>query len=201
MNKILLPVFFACILAGCHGATQYLSRPEPISAVGPYLHQPSGFSFPMTAGEFVRVDIYQYDIQGENISVSYNLDKPSSFPIAATVYIYPSPSIVSFGSPASVVEGARSRLCEQEFDAIKQEIAASYPNAKLIDMPGRPVTPTRYFALFEFEGEIAHVRQPLFSELELSCYVKDKWDVKYRITYPKGLAVAREIEDLKKTIE
>lgn len=198
--KTLPLVFLIATLAGCFGSSpQYLTRPEAISVAGPYIHKPSGFSFPVTAGEFKRGPVYQYDVQGRNIGVAYNLVDESRT-IAATVYIYPSPAIMSIGSPSSVVETARTHLCQQEFDVQNREIMAAHPNARLIDMSESSEGAIRHFSLFEYKEVFANVRQLLFSELELSCYVKGKWTVKYRITYPKTLDVVHEVKGIKRAI-
>lgn len=200
MYKFILPVFFAILLTGCPGPSpQYLTRPEAISVSGPYVHQPSGFSFPQIAGEFVRSTVHKYDALGQNVSVAYNLTDQSRL-IAATIYVYPSPSITSIGSPPSVVQAARGQLCNQEFNARPQEIMAAHPNARPKDTPGRSTNAASHYSLFEYEEVFANVRQPLLSELELSCYVNDKWTVKYRITYPRTLSVEREVQGLKRAI-
>jgi hypothetical protein len=200
MYKLLLPMFFLIMLTGCSGPSpQYLTRPEAISVSGPYVHQASGFSFPVIAGEFVRGSVQKYDAQGQDISVAYNLTDRSRL-IAATIYVYPSPPIISIGSPPSVIQTVRSHLCNQEFNTRMQEIMAAHPNARPVDTSGQPASTAEHFSLFEYEEVFANVRQPLLSELELSCHVNDKWTVKYRITYPRDLSVEYEVQGLKRAI-
>ena len=206
MLRNFISIFVVTVLSGCFPSSpQYLARPETISIAGTYVHQPSGFTLPVAAGEFVRASIYKYDAEGKNIGVAYNLTNASK-PIAATVYIYPSPSITSIGSPASVIETAQTHLCNQEFGAQQQEIIAAHPNAKKVNSgvatSGSSVSGIHNLsAHFEYEEIFASIRQPLFSELELSCYINDKWNVKYRVTYPKSLAVEHEIQQLKQAIQ
>ena len=46
----------------------------------------TGFEFPEKVGDFVRVNVRNYDTKGEDLSAGYNND---SLFIAATVYVYP----------------------------------------------------------------------------------------------------------------
>lgn len=176
-------------LAGCPSAnTQYLVKPESIDVSGPYSHGQSGMMFPVTVGEFIRGTITRFDAQGLNTSVGYNLYQiPKA--AAATIYVYPSPSIVSIGSPENVVESGRSTLCQNEYEARKREIISAHPGAKLLNedvlaSPKNGVIGTGKTATFEYEEVFAGVRQPLHSRLDMFCYINGKWTVKYRFTYP-----------------
>ncbi len=76
---------FLC-LASCR-------RPAPrgakeLVAVGTYVHQPSGRRFPEQVGRFRRERILQYDADGRDVSIGYNLEELTRL-IAATVYVYP----------------------------------------------------------------------------------------------------------------
>jgi hypothetical protein len=96
------------ILWGCPPTSPPgLSQPERLEREGDYRHPPSGIRFPPATGSFRRDQILQYDPQGRNVSVAYNCTD-GRHPIAATVYVYPSPTVTSFGSPPDVVAGRRS---------------------------------------------------------------------------------------------
>ena len=201
----LVVVVATSILTGCFASSsQYLARPEALPSTGTFSHKPSGFDFPISVGEFQRVDIYKYDVEGEDISVSYNLISRYKH-IAATIYIYPSPSIVSLGSPASVIKTARANLCRQDFDAQVQQITAR-PNVRQISgseaaAKANNTGTHNLSAHFEYEEIFAGVQQPLLSEFELSCYINGKWNIKFRITHPKSLTVWEEIKQLKMVIQ
>ena len=199
MFSRLVIVIVASILSGCFATSpQYLTSPEAISSTGTFTHIPSGFTFPISVGEFQRAGIYKNDVEGKNIGVSYNLTN-SFKPITVTIYIYLAPSITSIGSLISVIETARANLCRQEFEARKQEIMTVYPNAKQISSNmatagAKTISVHNLSTYFEYEEIFSNVVQP---ELELSCYINDKWNVIYRVTHPKSLSVEQEINQLK----
>jgi hypothetical protein len=144
--------------------------------------------FPMTVGEFKRGSITRFDAKGFNVSVGYNLYQIPKAAVA-TIYVYPSPSIVSIGSPVNVVESARATLCQNEYEARKREIAGAHPGAKLLNedvlaSPKSGVIGKGKTATFEYEEVFAGVRQSLHSRLDMFCYIDGKWTVKYRFTYP-----------------
>ena len=204
MLRLFAAIFMVSFLSGCFSSgPQYLAQPQAITMDGSYIHQPSGIMFPVRTGEFQRMAIYQFDAEGQHISVGYNRSVAGK-PVAVTVYVYPSPSIKSFGSPQSVIDGTRSELCQHEFAAHQYEITNIHPDARLI----RDETSQRdnqgyqkLFARFSYEDTFAGMPQALWSELQLSCYINDKWDIKYRVTYPQNTAVDAEIQKLKQAIE
>jgi len=199
MLKIVIATLITAILAGCQTATtQYLTKPEMVEVAGPYSHAPSGMMFPLTVGEFRRGSITRYDARGFDVSVGYNLYQlPKA--VAATIYVYPSPSIVSIGSPANVVESARSTLCQNEYEARKREVLGAHPGANLLteDVIGSPnngVAASGKSATFEYEEIFAGVRQPIHSRLDMFCYIGGKWTVKYRFTYPAAFDAKQELD-------
>jgi hypothetical protein len=107
---------------------------QPQGSVAPeadYLHAASGMTFPPAIGEFRRVDIRRYDASGRDVSVGYNAGG-AAHGIAATVYVYPAPPVVSVGSPDSVI-AARSTSIEQEFKMRQREIMGAHPDAKMLN--------------------------------------------------------------------
>lgn len=203
MFRVIIIPLIAMSLAGCPTAnTQHLVRPETVEVNGPYSHSQSGMMFPIAVGEFIRGSITRFDAQGLNVSVGYNLyQMPKA--VAATIYVYPSPSIVSIGSPVNVVESARATMCENEYEARKREIIGAHPGAKLLSedvlaSPNRGVIGAGKTATYEYEEVFAGVLQPLHSRLDMFCYIGGKWTVKYRFTYPAALDAK---PDLAKFIE
>lgn len=176
----------------------YLAQPEVIKAEGLYIHTASGMAFPSKVGNFQRGAVRRYDAEGLDVSAGYDLITPSGA-VAATVYVYPAPSLVSIGSPPEVVASARARLSQNEFETRKQEILHVHPGARLIQerevsMPWGSMTYSGRMATFEFEDFFAGQRQVLRSHVYLFSYVGEKWTIKYRFTHPKSFDATKEIE-------
>jgi hypothetical protein len=208
MHKRTILALVVTVLSGCSAQRlQYLSQPEAISVAGEYVHQPSDFTFKFRSGDFVRAGVYKYDTEGKHIGVAYNLNNISK-PVAATIYVYPSPSIMSIGSPRSVIASARKHLCKQEYEATVKEIIAAHANSKQVDKNNSSSDDFAsgvgdLSAYFEYEGVFAGVKQALSSEFKLTCYLygnDEDWNVKYRVTYPKSLAVDSEIEKFQNAV-
>jgi len=70
-------------------------------------------TYPMSVNEFRRAEIIRYKEDGTDESAGYNYLRPMN-EIAATVYVFPSPSVTSIGSPQYVV--AETRSYPRDFD-------------------------------------------------------------------------------------
>ena len=197
--KAIVPVAATVLVCGCPTMhPHYLAQPERVATQGAYVHPPSKITLPESVAGFQRGRILRYDAHGLDVSASYNLVS-ASHQIAATVYIYPAPSLVSIGSPPDVVAGARAHLTEGEFEHRKQEIQHAHPGATLIEQrdtlraergqsyPGR-------LAIFEYEDVFAGLRIPARSDLYVFCFVGGKWAVEYRFTHPKTEDADQEIQ-------
>jgi hypothetical protein len=157
--------FFVC---GCPAPQPTAHGPKEIVTPETYVHKPSGMKFPTTFGEFERAGITRYDPTADNIGVGYNC-RNLLHPVAATVYIYPSPG-------------------EGEFANTKLQILEAHPGAKIVGEHSiesvREQHAGGHFAAFEFEGPFAGRSTLLRSELYLFEHLGDRWSVKYRFTYP-----------------
>src|SRR5207237_3621361 len=123
----------AVFLCGCPTMhTHHLAQRERLAARGRYVHPASKIVMPESVAGFQREAILRYDAEGLDVSAAYNF-VTLSHRIAATVYVYPAPSLVSIGSPPDVVAGARAHLTESEFQRRKQEIQGAHPGATLIE--------------------------------------------------------------------
>lgn len=154
---------------------------------------------PESVTGFQRDAVSRYDADGLDVSADYSL-VTSSVRIAATVYVYPSPKLISIGSPREVVADARAHLAENEFERRKQEIQYAHPGAVLVEQRdiSRTESSQSYagtLAVFEYDEVFAGSEMPLRSRLYLFCYVSGTWTVKYRFTYPKTEDAGREIEE------
>lgn len=200
MLKVIVRVAVALFLCGCPTMhTHYLAQPERLATRGSYVHPASKIAMPESVGGFQRGTILRYDADGLDVSAGYNLVS-TSYQIAATVYVYPAPSLVSIGSPPEVVAGARAHLTEGEFVRRKQEIQHAHPGATLIEQRDtvRAESGQSYpgkLAIFEYEDVFAGSRILIRSHLFVFCYVGGKWAVEYRFTYPKTEDADSEIQE------
>jgi hypothetical protein len=177
------------------------ARPSPAAiqdSLGDYIHAPSGMTFPLTVGDFRRIRITRFNAEETDIGVGYDLILPTHYlvsptqGVAATVYVYPAPSLVSIGSPPEVVADARSHLCAGEFARRKAELMDAHPGAQLIREgavlpPGRESGVPGSMAAYEMEGVFSHQKQQMSSVLYVYCYVGGKWAIEYRFSSPKAV--------------
>ena len=203
--KVVVAISVVVLLCGCATTrTHYLAQPERLAVRGVYVHPASKITLPESVAGFQRDAVLRYDAEGLDIGAAYN--SPSALhPMAVTVYVYPAPSLVSIGSPADVVAGARAQLTQNEFENRKQEVLHAHPGARLIEQ--RDTTRTEAgqsypgkFAVFEYEDVFAGSRIALHSELHLFCYVGGKWTVKYRFTHPKAVDAEKKIQEFMQSL-
>ena len=191
--RVITVLLSGILLVGC--PTVQPTPPTPIRVAGPYNHPGSQMIFPENVGRFQRVQITQFAAAEKDVGVGYNLNDPTT-PVAATVYIYPAPRVVSIGSPPDVVETARRHVFQGHLNALKSEIMRGHPDARLISdedftltqaeqsFTGRKVT---------FEFDYTFGTQPQDSISELLLFQRGTWLIKYRITFPK--AISAEVQD------
>ena len=199
----------ALVLTGCPSLPQ-ATGVAPLRDVGDVVeHTPSGMLFPSSQGEFTRVSVRQYDAAGLDVSAGYNFLSPS-LPVAITVYVYPSPPVRSFGSPADVVSGVKRTLAQGEFQRVKNEIKQAHQDARIlaeeeIVTPALEAPRSGYFARFGYFENFASQALPVESTVYLYCYVGGEWTVKFRITHPEGAnaqpIIDRFLQNLKWTIK
>lgn len=198
-RRLILALAVPLAVGGCPGG-------RPTAATGPSFtqegtdlrHITSGMLFPSTVGLFQRVAPQIYDPTGRDVSVGYNLANGDNL-IAATVYVYPAPSLISFGSPDSVVADARARLAHGEFERRKKEVTRAHPGAILLQegpvtLSQDPTAIDGWQATFTFTGDFAGRNRTLQSELFVFCFVARKWALEYRFTYPQQLTPRADID-------
>ena len=201
MIKTITAVLAICLslfLAGCPARPRPLSQPETIVAEGAYVHEKSGMALPLAVGDYRRTEVIRYDQQSLDVSAGYDLHEGQR-KIAATVYVYPAPSLFSIGSLTNTVASARAILTKREFEARKQEILHAHPGGKLtedteISIPIGGATRVGRIATFEYEQNFAGQYQMVRSHLCMFDFVGGKWTLKYRITYPKNSETTSEID-------
>jgi hypothetical protein len=160
----------ACKPTGPVGLPAQPAQPAPGET---YTHQPSGFHFPPKVGAFAREAVQQYDREGQDISVGYNLGQSA----AMTVYVYPPQP----GAPDKSLAG--------QFETCKNEIVGHHAGAKqtfagpiTATVGGQERTGRR--AAYTLTEPSAARQQELGSELYL--FTEGKWFIKYRVTYSAG---------------
>jgi len=147
----------------------------------------SGARFPPAVGRFRRTRMVQYDPENESAEYAY-LEGDDR--VAVTVYVSPSPSLTSIGSPPEVVERARTELCRRHFAEVREAIEER-GGAPILERDGdiRLVQDgaerAGFSAIYRFDrGLGGGWPGPTRSEVHVFCYVGERWTVKYRISYP-----------------
>jgi hypothetical protein len=181
----------ACVLALLHVAPAFsqnaTSRPAgqrvpvpttlPTEARKPYLHEPTGFTFPADVGAFQRVGVYQFDERGRNVSAGYG---DRALRIVMTLYIYPRQGQAAAG----------------HFERVKADVLKVAPEAKWVEGGAWTLRQgDREYA--GFRGTYRMTRrfngadQEVLSEAYLLAHGEQF--VKYRITYPSADAGAARL--------
>jgi len=210
MNHIArsLPAALALFLAGCPSVPEPAGGPTFRESGAFVEHVSSGMQFPRTLGVFSRTGVHQYDATGLDVSAGYNAADPA--PVTITVYVYPSPRVVSLGSPDNVIADARRNLAQGAYRQVKGEILQLHRDVATLSE--REITTLvsggshfGYAGTFAYTEYYAGAVRPLHSLAFVYCYVGGKWTVAYRITYPADsgaeLVVDRFLSDLKWTIQ
>ena len=170
-------LIFAVFVYGCATTAFMVEEGEK------YVHRYSGREFPKNIGLFQRGEYRKYDSTGYNISVGYQLDKPTL--VIATVYIYPattSGGLVDVGHElnfvkSSIVEGHPEVIWIGDTDV---ECKSGYEILK-----GKKSS-------FTFRDSRMFNGQQVLSYAYL--FKQDIWFIKYRITYPQVLHYAVDEE-------
>jgi len=163
-------------LCGCPSVVQ--SGGAEIRLEGTYVHRPSGLVFPETIGRFRRVTARQFDADGNDVGVGYNVEEPE-LQIALTVYVRPRFEGAD-GHPFSL---------EDQFKIERDTVVQQHAGAQSTPTQPAPATPNGgpirgFFASFCYQGVFANTDQQVSSLLYL--YGQSGWWVKYRITYPSS---------------
>jgi hypothetical protein len=174
---------------------------EVMHPTGVYVQKPTGMAYPESVGNFRRVSIIRYAPDDSDESAGYNRYVPLK-EIVATVYVFPSPTLRSFGSPRSVIEDARNHLCTDQFGAVKKEVTGAHPDAVLLQegvagLVQANVKHDGHFAAYKLTNSKFAGRENVLlrSDVDVFCYVGGKWTVEYRIDYPLDYEAAAEVAD------
>lgn len=192
------------LLVGCPARPRPLNQPQPILVEGTYTHELSGMIFPFMVDDFRRDVVQRYNQEGSDVSVGYNLVNSQSR-IAATIYVYPAPKLVSVGSTSETIAAARAELTKREFETRKREVWIFHPNGRLIEdteisIPIGGTLHSGRMATFEYDDKFGGQVQPVRSYLYIFNFVGGKWALKYRFTYPKDLGATPKIATLLQSV-
>ncbi|MDX6749157.1 hypothetical protein SH611_05000 [Geminicoccaceae bacterium 1502E] len=184
------------VLAGCgpQPASKALERPAAIEAEGVYVHGPSGMAFPLEVGPFQRGRLTRYDAAGLDVGAGYEA-RSEAGPVAATVFVYPAPSVMSFGSPPGVAEGAKAGMCGRQYEDARDDAARGLKGARLVaeEPAAAPHGESLVFgrmAAFEAAGRDGPIRSVLY----LYCSRQSPWAMKYRFTGTEEALQAAPVE-------
>lgn len=196
----------ATVLFATAFAVERTQALEVLHPTGVYVQKPTGMAYPESVGNFRRVSIIRYAPDDSDESAGYNRYVPLK-EIVATVYVFPSPALRSFGSPRSVIEDARNHLCTDQFGAVKKEVTGAHPDAVLLQegaagLVQGAVKHDGHFAAYKLtNGKFAGRENVLLrSDVDVFCYVGGKWTVEYRIDYPFDYDASAEIADFMRSL-
>lgn len=204
--------YMACIVPLSLGfaASTSCQAFEVLHVDGSYTQAATGMVFPAAVGDFKRINIIRYKNDGTDESAGYNRPTPGK-EISATVYVFFSPSLISVGSPQSVVDDARQHLCSQQFQAVEHEIISAHYDAVFQD-EAQSILSQNGSAHAGFRVSYKLMNPVFFdrtnvvsrSDAYLFCFVGSKWSIEYRIDYPADYDASTDIrafmEGLKWTI-
>ncbi|MBN2684697.1 MAG: hypothetical protein JXR40_05415 [Pontiellaceae bacterium] len=193
MKKLITLSWLLVVLTGCKSLEPIQSGANDAS-----IHSYSQVVYPPNLGAFSRGQLNLYDAEGKDVSYGYNLMSRDDH-VAVTIYSYPAPKLVSIGSRKSVVLNAKRLLFNQQSSAEIQDILNYNRPAELVEsraVENRMGTSEidGLYAQFRYQEILGMTRNNVLSELYL--FQKDKWLIKYRITYPAVIE-----EKAKKLIE
>ena len=197
MKKLILPALAIMLLLGLSGCPSVPAKSQAPFATKEnnlVVHTYSKVVFPERIGPFIREGFTVYDQNGLDVSAAYICRNPVR--ITATVYSFPSPKLISLGSPSEVSHSAREQLTANNFNEIKQEIMRVHPDAVELqskDIEGAESTIGK-FAEYKFTESFMGQTRDLNSRLYLFTYLGGKWTVQYRFTYPANPSADKTVD-------
>jgi hypothetical protein len=168
------------LLAPAASAQREVKDPPAI-----WIHKATGVGFPTTIGEFRRYKIDEYNDDGTDASVGYDLIRNERKIGYVTVYIFP---------PYDPGD------CAHQFAGIEDDVRQSYQNVELIaetdakSPSGR--NPGGRLAAFRFDAKFDGSSQRVRSDAYLFCPAGGKWLVTYRATWLNGIDIHAEVTAL-----
>ena len=198
----------AIVATGLPGCI-YTSRPnaaleDPIrlQAKDAFVHGPSGVSFPERIGPFARSDLTQYDADGRNVSVGYDI-RGGMFSMSATVYVYPGESVGSFLADGDQVAEWTERVKRRELESNKAAIREGHAKdgmeevfEDVVTVESRGGRHRGTKTSWDFTNALGTPGLRGTTHLYLFMGVGGEWIVKFRITHPRGIDVTKPTDTL-----
>lgn len=198
--SLLAPLTFATI--GCDGPTTTPSTAPAtpiLNQQSDYIHKPSGFAFPISLEGYTFASQNRYNKEGTNVSFGWNMQDGAK-QMAATIYIFPAPSLISIGSPQEVIDEAKAKLFDQLWQQSAESIQKAHPSVTArppetvtITYLGHTYTGRRQ--LFSYEQVFAMQRQQVTSSLYVFPFINGQWVLKYRFTYPASIDMQPAVDE------
>jgi hypothetical protein len=185
---------FAAI-ASIAAASPAAAQREVTDAPAIWMHKSVGVGFPTTIGEFQRAAVYEYNDEGSDASVGYNLVRDGKRLALVTIYIYPPFPIGG---------------CENQYADVKKSIerADAYRNVRLISedfaaSPSGQHAGVAYLAHYKFSMHFDGAADflPVQSDAYLFCPAGAKWLVAYRATMAEGADLSADVEALMRSFK
>lgn len=191
--KYLILILTTFSLISCVTSPSQHYAPQNIQISGEYRQESSGVVFPEQMQGFNRVSITKFDAKAEDVGVGYNHYGKQ---VALTLYSFPAPKVMSFGSPQEVIDTAKRNLFLNVYERSKQDILQGHQNSKLIlerdhILEQGQAKHSGLHASFKYYENHAGKYQEVSSHL----YLFQVGDIlfKYRISYPVNIDSEREV--------
>lgn len=146
-----------------------VAQGEVANAPDPYVHAPTGVTFPGALGDIERGTVYTFDEAGSNIGIGY---LPRDHAGQITVYLYPK---AAEGCEAEF-EGAHEAIVNRSGSVVRASDALSIPAFRDAQQFSRS---------YRIEaGGYGSDHPELMSFLWVGCPAGSPWIVKYRASFP-----------------
>lgn len=185
--KRLLFALAAAVFA-LSATTPALAQTEVRNPPPVWKHRVLGVPFPDRIGDFVRSSVVEYDAEGADASVNYNLVRENGPFAKVTLYVYPP-----------------QERCEENYEGARFAITSRYAGAALVDEGKRPSpggTPdAAHFSVYTFDYDVTGKGpEPVRSQLYVWCTPDSAWSVKYRATYSADVSLDEDVIALLRAI-
>jgi hypothetical protein len=126
LRRLVTAASLAAPLTGCGDDKPRYAAPHDIDAKGPFRDPVSGMVFPESIAGFARTHIARIATDERDLAVAYDAVW-SQVQIAATVYIHPSPVLLTVGMSTAAIDDARGRACRRLFEQQTTEMVSCPP--------------------------------------------------------------------------
>lgn len=179
-------VLLTALAAAILGATPAAAQREVTDAPETWVHRHVAVGFATRIGNFHRQDITEYNDDGSDASVGYDLVRDGRKVATVTIYVFPP---------------YMSGSCEDQYAEVKRGIEQStaYRDVRLTSesrtaSPGGRKPRGAFLASYTLKASFAGEDGLLNSDAYVFCPAGGRWLVTYRATSPAGEDVKAEVE-------